>query len=76
MKAKDLMALLQREPLGYRQKRRSGSHRILVADGRGQILFSAHDGVTVPPRIVRQFLVKQAGLTEEDALKLLRGGAK
>jgi hypothetical protein len=74
MKARQLLAVLMREPLNYRIVRHDGtSHRHLEAEGRLPILFSFHDGATVPPFIARNFLVKQAGLTVAEALKLLKG---
>lgn len=71
MKAKALLAVLYREPLRYREVRRKGSHRILQAEGLPQILFSYHDGATVPPGVVRKYLVKVVGLDEAEALDLL-----
>lgn len=71
MKARALLALLCREPLNYREVRRKGSHRILEADGLPQILFSYHDGASVPPGVVRKYLVKVIGLDEAEALDLL-----
>ncbi|MCR6033529.1 addiction module toxin, HicA family [Nocardioides sp. zg-579] len=71
MKAKDLLAVLLREPLGYAIVRQKGSHRFLEAPGRPRVLFSFHDGATVPPGLVRKVLVGTVGLSSEDALKLL-----
>lgn len=71
MKAKRLLAVLERQPLGYRTVRRSGSHRTLKAEGRRTIVFAFHDRDTVAPGLVRRILVREAGLTEEEALKLL-----
>lgn len=71
MKARDLLRVLTRAPLSYRIVRQSGSHRTLAADGRGRILFAFHDSATVPPGLVRKILVKDAGLDEDEAVKLL-----
>ena len=71
MKAAALVAILEKEPLGYSIVRQKGSHRTFRAKERPQILFSYHDGATVPPGVVRKILVKQIGLSEEDALELL-----
>jgi len=71
VKARRLLAVLQREPLAYRVVRRSGSHRRLAAPGRPSITFSAHDGDTVPPSRVRKILVDDVGLAEDEALRLL-----
>lgn len=71
MKASAFLGVLCGEPLGYRVVRQKGSHRILQAEGRPQLLFSFHDGATVPPGVVRKYLVKVIGLSEDDALALL-----
>lgn len=72
MKAQDLLAILSREPLGYRILRQRGSHRHLASQGRPRVLFSYHDGATVPPGVVRKILVGTVGLDEAEALRLLR----
>jgi predicted RNA binding protein YcfA (HicA-like mRNA interferase family) len=60
-----------REPLNYRVVRQSGSHRTLRAPGRPQILFAPHDGATVSPGLVRRILVRDVGLDEREARRLL-----
>jgi len=71
MKARRLLAILQREPLNYRVVRQSGSHRWLAAPGRRPLLFAAHDKDTIPPRVVRKILVRDVGLDEREARRLL-----
>jgi predicted RNA binding protein YcfA (HicA-like mRNA interferase family) len=71
MKAKDLLAVLQRPPLNYRLERRRGSHRILVSDRHPTIVFAFHDGVTVGPALVKRVLVTQVGLAADEARGLL-----
>ena len=71
MKAKDLLSVLQRSPLNYEVTRQTGSHRKMEADGRGSLTFAFHDRDTVPPGLVRKILVKDVGLTEDEALGLL-----
>jgi predicted RNA binding protein YcfA (HicA-like mRNA interferase family) len=71
MKAAALLAVLQREPLGYEIVRQKGSHRHLRAKGRPPVLFSFHDGATVAPGLVRKILVGTVGLTEDEARSLL-----
>jgi predicted RNA binding protein YcfA (HicA-like mRNA interferase family) len=71
MKAKRLLAVLEREPLNYRVSRRSGSHRRMEAPGRPPLTFAFHDRATVPPGLVRKVLVKDIGLAEDEARKLL-----
>jgi len=60
--------------LGYRLERRSGSHRRLVADGRPDLTFAFHDRATLAPGVVRDILVRQVGLTLDEALEVVRGG--
>lgn len=71
MKARQLLAILTREPLGYRIVRQKGSHRTLSAPARPTIRFAFHDRRTIPPGVVRDILVKDVGLEEQDALDLL-----
>lgn len=71
MKARELLAVLQREPLGYEIVKQNGSHRQLRAEGRNPLTFAFHDGVTVAPGLVRKILVKDVGLDQDEALGLL-----
>lgn len=71
MKAKRLLAVLEREPLNYRVLRRSGSHRRMEAPGRPPLTFAFHDRATVPSGLVRKVLVRDVGLAEDEARKLL-----
>ena len=71
MKARDLLAILQREPLGYVVTRSSGSHRVLEADGRPRLIFAFHDRVTIAPGLVRRILTVGVALSEDEALELL-----
>jgi predicted RNA binding protein YcfA (HicA-like mRNA interferase family) len=71
MKARRLLAILKREPLGYRVVRQVGSHRRLEAPGRPSLTFAFHDRGTVSPRLVREILVKEVGLADHEARELL-----
>lgn len=71
MKAKRLLAVLEREPLNYRVSRQSGSHRRMEALGRPPLTFAFHDRATVPSGLVRKVLVNDVGLAEDEARKLL-----
>lgn len=71
MKAKRLLAVLERKPLGYRVVRRSGSHRRLEAPGRPPLTFAFHDKATIPAGLVRKILTEEVGLAEDEARKLL-----
>lgn len=72
LKAKKLLAILGRKPLEYVIARQKGSHRTLKsAAGYRDLLFSFHDGDTVPPGAVKKILTTDVGLTEKEALELL-----
>lgn len=71
MKAKRLLAVLEREPLGYQVVRRSGSHRRMQSSDHPPLTFAFHDGATIPASLVRKILVKDVGLDQEEARKLL-----
>ena len=69
LKARQMLTILQR--LGYEVTRQSGSHRKMEALGRPVIFFSFHDRATLPSGMVRTILVKQIGLSDEEARALL-----
>jgi predicted RNA binding protein YcfA (HicA-like mRNA interferase family) len=71
MKARRLLAVLERQPLGYEVVRRSGSHRRMQAPDRPPLTFAFHDGATIPGGLVRKILIKDVGLDEKEARKLL-----
>jgi predicted RNA binding protein YcfA (HicA-like mRNA interferase family) len=72
LKAKKLLAILKREPLGYEIVRQSGSHRKMKSrNGYGVITFSWHDRATIPPGLVEKTLVDDVGLGRDEALQLL-----
>ena len=71
VKAKRLLAVLERQPLGYQVVRQSGSHRRMRSPSHPPLTFAFHDGATIPAGLVRKILVKDIGLDEEEARKLL-----
>jgi predicted RNA binding protein YcfA (HicA-like mRNA interferase family) len=71
VKAKHLLATLERKPLGYRVARQTGSHRRLEAPDRPPLTFAFHDNATIPSGLVRKILIKDIGLGEDEARKLL-----
>jgi predicted RNA binding protein YcfA (HicA-like mRNA interferase family) len=71
MKAKRLLAVLERQPLGYRTVRRAGSHRRMESPSYPPLTFAFHDKATVPSGLVRKILTKDVGLAEDEARKLL-----
>lgn len=69
LKSQDLLRLIL--SLGYTVERQKGSHRRLTAKGRPASTFAFHDGVTVPPRLVRSIPERQIGLSEAEIDELL-----
>jgi predicted RNA binding protein YcfA (HicA-like mRNA interferase family) len=79
MKGRELLRHLARKPLSYVEdpdRSRKGSHRTLVSPIFGEVILAFHDRDDIAPGVVRKVLVKDVGLTEEDALKHLRGSLK
>ena len=71
MKARELLAVLMREPLYYEIVRQRCSHRRLKAARRPPITFAFRDRAEVAPGLVRKILCRDVGLGEEEALRLL-----
>ncbi len=71
LKAKKLLAVLERSPLSYRVARQSGSHRRMESPGYPPLTFAFHDKATIPAGLVRKILVRDVGLEEDEARKLL-----
>ena len=71
MRAADLRRVLERAPLGYQTVRQSGSHRRMESLGRPALTFAFHDGVSLPPGLVRKVLCSDVGLAESEALALV-----
>jgi predicted RNA binding protein YcfA (HicA-like mRNA interferase family) len=71
IKAKRLLAVLERKPLNYRVVRQAGSHRRLRSPDYPSLTFAFHDRATIPPSGVRKTLVDEVGLSEVEARKLL-----
>jgi predicted RNA binding protein YcfA (HicA-like mRNA interferase family) len=72
LKAQKLLAILQRKPLEYEIVRQEGSHRVLESpNGYPRLLFSFHDKQTLPSGLIRKILVKDVGLTLDEAKGLL-----
>jgi predicted RNA binding protein YcfA (HicA-like mRNA interferase family) len=71
MKAKRLLAALERQPLGYRVVRQTGSHRRLRSPRYPPLTIAFHDKATISASHVGKILIKQVGLDESEARKLL-----
>ncbi|WP_298743014.1 type II toxin-antitoxin system HicA family toxin [uncultured Brevundimonas sp.] len=63
VKAKRLLAALR--TIGWTEKRRAGSHRVLQRSGWEDVVFAFHDGDEVGPRILAR-IAKHTGLTPDD----------
>ena len=63
VKAKRLLAALQ--GIGWAEKRRTGSHRVLQRDGWPDVVFAFHDGDEIGPRMLAR-MAKATGLTPND----------
>ena len=72
LKARAMQRILER--LGYKEVRCKGSHRQFGAEGRRNVTLAFHTGASLAPGEVRDILVKQVGLTLEEALKVVRDG--
>lgn len=53
------------EQIGWSEVRRVGSHRVLRAEGKPDVIFAFHDGDEIGPRMLAR-LAKPTGLTPED----------
>jgi predicted RNA binding protein YcfA (HicA-like mRNA interferase family) len=62
-KARRVLAAL--EGLGWKEKRRSGSHRTLSRPGWPDVVFVFHDGEEIGPRMLAR-ISKVTGLKPED----------
>jgi predicted RNA binding protein YcfA (HicA-like mRNA interferase family) len=51
--------------IGWREKRRTGSHRILEREGWDDVVFAFHEGVEIGPRMLAR-IAKLTGLAPED----------
>jgi predicted RNA binding protein YcfA (HicA-like mRNA interferase family) len=71
VRCRQLIAAL--EQLGYVLDRQKGSHRHFKAPGKARITISHADGDDMAPGLCRKVLTREAGLTEEEAIRLLGG---
>lgn len=66
------MERLLTKHLGYEVVRQTGSHKSLRSTmGYGMLTFAFHKGQDIAPGLVRKILIKDVGISEEYALKLL-----
>jgi len=62
-KARDVLRALER--IGWKVKRKSGSHKTLAREGYADVVFAFHDRDEIGPKMLAR-LSKHTGLTPED----------
>lgn len=76
LQAPRLLRILCRKPLEYRIVAQSGSHRKLESDEYPNINFAWHDNQEIPPGQIRRLLCGRVGLTEKEAISVIKGRRK
>ncbi|GAA3697953.1 hypothetical protein GCM10022377_08570 [Zhihengliuella alba] len=72
MDAKKLRRIV--EGLGYRSTGKGkGSHDVMSCEGRPQIVFAFHAGKEIAGGLVKQYLMRQIGLTRDEAKEAVSG---
>lgn len=70
-----MLRILSRRPLNYEIVRQHGSHRTMRStSGYPQLMFSGHEGDEVGSTRVKKVFTDQVGLSEAEAIRLLREG--
>ena len=69
LKPDQVLRLLRK--IGYQKVRQTGSHVLLRAEGRHQIILPLHKGRTVKPKHLRTMLADKAGLSDDEIEALL-----
>ena len=72
MKARELLRILQARPLSCLIMRTRGSHRTLRTPTGRTFRYSYHDAKELSGHQVRDVLMDDLGLTEKEALEVLR----
>ena len=62
-KARKVLAALKR--IGWSEKRKRGSHRVLEREGWDNYVFAFHDGAEIGPKMLAR-ISKKTGLEPED----------
>jgi hypothetical protein len=73
MQARKFRTLLTRQ-LSYTVVRSTGSHKTLKADGRPNVTFAFKDSQELAPNQVWKVLIRDVGLTEDEAEAVLKRG--
>ena len=72
IKARELLRILQRKPLSCSIMRTRGSHRTLITPAGGTFQYAHHDAKELSGHQVRKVLIDDLGLSEKEALEVLR----
>lgn len=72
MKARRFRTLLHRR-LGYEVVRQTGSHKQLEAPGRPRLTLAFKDGDDIPSGLIRRILVRDVGLSIDEAREVIEG---
>jgi predicted RNA binding protein YcfA (HicA-like mRNA interferase family) len=72
LKARKMRTLLERELGYYVASNKGGSHRKYRHETRPPVTLAFHDGDEIGPALVRDILVKQVGLTMDEAKEVMR----
>lgn len=72
LKGKKLIKILKRNPLNYEVTRQSGSHKTLESRNYPRLTFSFRDSQEISGGVVSDILIKQVGLSPEEARRLVK----
>jgi predicted RNA binding protein YcfA (HicA-like mRNA interferase family) len=72
MKPARLLRVLTGPPLNYRIVRISGSHKFLRSNSYPNLVFAFHHSQEISSTLVKIILVEKIGLSEEEALEVLK----
>ena len=72
IKARELLRILQRKPLSCSIIRTRGSHRTLRRPSGRTVHYAHHETKELSGHQVRNVLIDDLGLTEKEALEVLR----
>ena len=71
MKPKQLLKKLHKLGYDVDPSSKTGGSHVWITNGERRFLWAFHEGHEIPARLVKKILTKDAGLSEEEARKLL-----
>ena len=72
LKSKQFLKILMREPLNYSIVRIVGSHKTLSSVTFPTISYSFHQNKEISGHVVKRILMKNIGLTQQQALEVIK----